>query len=118
MRSRLLYSSFRLAMIALLGVALAAQNRPTSKLAGTEVARGKAVFDSKCAVCHYDASTAKKIGPGLKNLFRRGTYSNGAPVDDASLERWIEKGGKNMPGFKDPLSAEQIRDLIAYLKTL
>lgn len=117
-KNRLVLSSFSLAMTALLCVALTAQNRAASKVVGAEVGRGKALFDSKCAVCHYSASTAKKIGPGLKNLFRRGTYSNGAPVDDASLERWIEKGGKNMPGFKDSLRAEQVRDLIAYLKIL
>lgn len=117
-KNRLVLSSFSLAVSALLCVALAAQNRAASKAVGAEVARGKALFDSKCAVCHYSASTAKKIGPGLKNLFQRGTYANGAPIDDASLARWIEKGGKNMPGLKDSLSAEQIRDLIAYVKTL
>ncbi len=86
--------------------------------APADVAQGKKLFDLKCAVCHYSASPAKKIGPGLKALAKRGTFADGKPVDDASLRAWIEKGGKNMPGFKDSLNAEQVRELIAYLKTL
>jgi len=82
------------------------------------VARGKKLFDAKCAICHYNTSEAKKIGPGLKDLYRRGRYADGTPVDDASLKTWIEKGGKNMPGYKAALSAEQIGDLIAYLKSI
>lgn len=82
------------------------------------VARGKKLFDAKCAICHYSTSEAKKIGPGLKELYGRGRYADGTPVDDASLKAWIEKGGKNMPGYKAALSREQIGDLIAYLKSL
>ena len=84
-----------------------------------EVRRGKAVFDTHCAVCHYAASTAKKIGPGLKSLTKRGIPGpDGKPLNDASLRAQIEKGGKNMPGFKATLSSQQISDLVSYLKTL
>jgi mono/diheme cytochrome c family protein len=86
--------------------------------AAADAAKGKKVFAAQCSVCHFSASRAKKIGPGLKDLSRRGEYADGKTVDDASLREWIEKGGKDMPGFKDSLNAEQIRDLIAYLKTL
>lgn len=83
-----------------------------------DIEKGKNLFDSKCAICHFSASPVKKIGPGLRDLLKRGTYADGKPVDDTSLRVWIEKGGKNMPGFRDSLNAEQVRDLIAYLKTL
>lgn len=53
----------------------------------------------------------------MKGLFKRGKYADGTKVDDESLTRWIEKGGKNMPGFPDSLSDAQLQDLIAYLKT-
>ncbi len=81
---------------------------------------GKKLFSADCAVCHYSSSRAKKIGPGLKGLSKRGKFIDGkpVPVDDASLRAWIEKGGKNMPSFKDSLSAEQMQQLVAYLKTL
>jgi cytochrome c2 len=79
---------------------------------------GRKVYEAKCAVCHYDKSAAKKIGPGLAGLSKRGKYADGKPVDDETLRAWIEKGGKNMPGHKAALKPEQVRELIAYLKTL
>jgi mono/diheme cytochrome c family protein len=79
---------------------------------------GKKLFIADCAACHYSSSRAKKIGPGLKDLSKRGKFSDGKPVDEASLRAWIDRGGKNMPPFKDSLNAEQKRQLMAYLKTL
>ena len=83
-----------------------------------EIEQGKKLFNTQCAICHYSASPAKKIGPGLRGFAKRSTYADGKPVDDASLRGWIENGGKSMPGFKGALSAEQIRVLVAYMKTL
>ncbi len=83
-----------------------------------DLEKGKKIYDAQCAICHFSKSTAKKVGPGLKELWKRGKFADGKRVDDDSLRTWIEKGGKNMPGFKDSLSAEQVRALIAYLKTL
>jgi len=88
---------------------------PTSP---AEIEQGKKLFNTRCAICHYSASSAKKIGPGLRGLAKRGTYADGKPVDDASLRGWIENGGKSMPGFKGALNAEQIRVLVAYMKIL
>ncbi len=98
----------------------AAKHKPASNAPPipAEIEKGKKLFNSKCAICHFSASPAKKIGPGLRSLLKRGTYADGKPVDDTSLRAWIEKGGKNMPGFRESLNAEQVRDLIAYLKTL
>jgi cytochrome c2 len=83
-----------------------------------DAARGRAIFISKCEICHYDTSDAKKIGPGLKGLSKRPAFTDGSRVSSARLEDWIQKGGKNMPGFKDSLNEYQLRDLLAYLKTL
>ena len=82
------------------------------------VARGEKLYDAQCEICHFDHTTKKKIGPGLKGLMARGKFSDGKKVDDESLRAWIEKGGKDIPGFKDSLNDAEIRDLIAYLKTL
>jgi mono/diheme cytochrome c family protein len=83
------------------------------------VARGKDVFDKKCGVCHYADSDAKKIGPGLKGIGRRGTFTvNNNKVTDESLKTWIENGDTLMPPFKDVLEPPQIKDVIAYVKTL
>jgi cytochrome c len=90
-----------------------------SKGGGAAAARGKDVFEKKCAICHYADSDAKKIGPGLKGLAKRGTFSvNNNKVTDENLRTWIENGDSLMPPFKDVLEAAQIKDVIAYVKTL
>jgi mono/diheme cytochrome c family protein len=102
------------------GALLAAGN--TSKANSTNAAavgRGKAVFQQKCSVCHYDNSEQKKIGPGLKGISKRGTFSvNGNKITDESLKTWIENGDQLMPPFKEVLEPGQIKDVIAYVKTL
>ncbi len=107
--------------------AVYAQNAPAKKKvqngstkgSSAAVARGKEVFDKKCVVCHYADSDAKKIGPGLKGLSKRGTFSvNNNKVTDETLKDWIENGDTLMPPFKDTLDAAQIKDVIAYVKTL
>jgi mono/diheme cytochrome c family protein len=115
--------------IAALAVAGAvyAQSSPKKKPAKNDsmkessaaAARGKDVFDKKCGICHYADSDAKKIGPGLKGLSKRGIFSvNNNKVTDENLKSWIENGDALMPPFKDGLEAAQIKDVIAYVKTL
>lgn len=83
------------------------------------VARGKDVFDKKCAICHYAENDQKKIGPGLKGLSKRGTFTvNNNKVTDETLKTWIENGDTLMPPFKDVLEPAQIKNVIAYVKTL
>lgn len=100
---------------------------PATRTAGREslksseaayAAKGARVYKQQCEICHYSASTDKKIGPGLKGLMKREKISNGMKADDQSLRRVIELGGKNMPGFHHSLTDQQIRELIAYVKTL
>ena len=86
---------------------------------GAAVARGKALFDSKCSICHYADNDQKKIGPGLKGISKRGTFTvNNNKVTDETLKTWIENGDTLMPPFKDVLEPAQIKDVIAYVKTL
>jgi len=83
------------------------------------VARGKELFQTKCSTCHFDTSDAKKIGPGLKGIGKRGTFTvNNNKVTDESLKAWIENGDSLMPPFKDVIDDNQIKDVIAYVKTL
>jgi mono/diheme cytochrome c family protein len=81
-------------------------------------ASGKDLFNQHCASCHFTETTAQKIGPGLKGLYKRQTFADGKKITDATVTRWIEAGGKDMPGFKETLKPEQLRALISYLKTL
>ena len=79
---------------------------------------GKELFNQHCASCHFAETAAQKIGPGLKGLYTRLTFSDGKKVTDAGLAKWIEAGGKNMPGFADTIKPGQVRQLISYIKTL
>jgi cytochrome c len=104
-----------------LSAALLAQDSSKKSSGGNAAAvgRGKSLFQQKCAICHYDSSDQKKIGPGLKGLSKRGTFSvNGNKITDDSLRTWIENGDQLMPPFKEVLEQAQIKDVISYVKTL
>lgn len=82
-------------------------------------AKGKELFAQKCSICHFADSSSRKIGPGLKGLFKRGTFSvNNKKVTTENLTVWIENGDSLMPPFKEVLDAQQIKDVVAYVKTL
>jgi cytochrome c len=84
-----------------------------------DIAKGKATFDQQCSLCHDATTTDKKMGPGLKGLFKRPKLStNGKPTNDANMIEKINEGGNQMPPFKDMLSDTERADLLAYLKTL
>ena len=94
---------------------------PANGKAGANAAAvkaGQTVYNTYCGICHLAASTEKKVGPGLKGLGKREKFTGGDKITDDSLRAWIEKGGKDMPGFKETLTPEQIRDVIVYVKTL
>ena len=96
-----------------------AEKKPAAHSAAGSATRGKDVFEKKCAMCHFADNDAKKIGPGLKGLSKRGTFTvNGNKVTTQSLTTWIENGDSLMPGMKDVLEPAQIKDVVAYVKTL
>ena len=83
-----------------------------------DAAKGKDVFE-QCAVCHNADSTEKKMGPGLKGMFKKAKMdSTGKPVNDANVMGKINEGGNGMPAYKDMLTDDEKANLLAYLKTL
>jgi cytochrome c len=80
-------------------------------------AKGKEVFE-QCAVCHNADSAEKKMGPGLKGLFKKDKLGDGKKVSEANIRARVDDGGNGMPPYKDVLDDQQKEDLIAYLKTL
>ncbi|MCU1237956.1 MAG: cytochrome c, class [Candidatus Solibacter sp.] len=82
-----------------------------------DAAKGKVVFE-QCAVCHNPDSDEKKMGPGLKGLYKKDKMTNGKKPSDATVRAKIDEGGSGMPAYKDMLSDSEKDDLIAYLKTL
>jgi cytochrome c len=83
-----------------------------------DAAKGKDVFE-QCSVCHNSDSTEKKMGPGLKGLYKKAKLdSTGKPVTDASVLGKVNEGGNGMPAYKDMLTDDEKANLLAYLKTL
>lgn len=86
-------------------------------MAQDDAAKGKEVFE-QCSVCHNADSDEKKIGPGLKGLYKKAKLKSGKPVDDKSVTAIINEGGGGMPAYKDQLSDDERKFLLAYLKTI
>jgi len=98
-------------------VGLAAGSQLMRSAGKGDAAKGKEVFE-QCAVCHNPDSDEKKMGPGLKGLYKKDKLVNGKKPTDATVKSRIDEGGGGMPAYKDMLSDTEKDDLIAYLKTL
>ena len=82
------------------------------------MAGGRETFSASCAVCHNADSRDRKVGPGLKGLFHWNATSGGMKPTEENIRAKIANGGNGMPPFKDQLTAPEMDDLIAYLRTL
>lgn len=89
------------------------------------VAVGRHEFESlACINCHAVTGTVAsgRFGPDLTHLMSRKTIAAGAVENTPqNLERWIESPDAFKPGSLMPpmhLSAEQLREVTAYLTTL
>jgi mono/diheme cytochrome c family protein len=83
----------------------------------SSVERGKQIYN-QCAGCHDANGTERRRGSGLKGLFSKERMRNGnKPTDNTVLEQ-INEGSRRMRGFRDVLSDQEKKDLLAYLKTL
>ena len=87
-------------------------------VAAGDAAKGKEAFDSNCSPCHNSDSNEKKVGPGLKGLFKKDALANGKKATEANIRAKIDDGGNGMPAYKEILGDSDKDDLIAYLKTL
>ena len=79
--------------------------------------KGKEIF-TQCGVCHNADSDEKKMGPGLKGLFKKDKLTNGKKPTEPNIRAKVDEGGNGMPAYKDMLSDQEKDDLVAYLKTL
>ena len=81
-------------------------------------AEGAMVFQQNCSACHLTDSTANKIGPGLKGIFKLDKFPvSGQSVSEENFRKQLAKPFDKMPPFGQ-LSPEQVDALTAYLKTL
>jgi cytochrome c len=96
---------------------MAVGSRPVLSAGKGDADKGKEVFE-QCGVCHNSDSEEKKMGPGLKGLFKKEKMVNGKKPTEANIRSRVDEGGQGMPAYKDMLSDQEKDDLIAYLKTL
>lgn len=109
----------QLAIATLLAVSLAttpAMNAFARKKG--DVYEGYEAFDENCAVCHNADSEERRIGPGLKRLFKKKSMTNGKAATEVNVRATIYSGGNLMAAYSTMLSDAEVDDIIAYLKTL
>ena len=76
------------------------------------------LFGRYCGVCHSISGKWKRIvSAPLGGLFERKQLVTGQPVSEETVREIIAKGGPSlMPGFQYTLTAEQITELVRFLK--
>ena len=83
-----------------------------------DAAKGKSTFEDNCSVCHNADSEERKVGPGLKGLFKHEKLANGKAVTEGNVTTVINEGGNGMPPFADVLSKAEKENIVAFLKSL
>ncbi len=81
-------------------------------------ARGRRVYDARCAECHFAYSKRDLRGPSLHGLFQKQFMTNGMPANDDRVGDIILMGRAKMPAFQQKVTPQQFEDLMAYLHTL
>lgn len=83
-----------------------------------EQAEGQHLYATRCAHCHRDNDLGlKPPPPELKGVMARGILPSGAHATDDVVRKTVLAGKGNMPGFLGRFTEEQMRALIAYLRT-
>jgi mono/diheme cytochrome c family protein len=115
-------ASRRATLVMLAASTLATADESSARAEAQDVARGAAVFQRYCTLCH---------GPSGEGQGRAAPLHRPPPADltrsevnDAYRELIIRSGGAavgrspGMPPFQDELTERQVRDLVAYLRRI
>ena len=90
---------------------------PISQL-NAQQARGHAVFQANCAVCHADREDVARNGPALGGLYKKPYLPSGAAATDERVTATIAQGRGMMPAMGAQVGGEDLGDVLAYLHTL
>jgi mono/diheme cytochrome c family protein len=80
--------------------------------------QGHAVFQARCAVCHYDRKSGDLHGPAMVGVFKKPYLPSGAPANDERVTATILHGRNLMPAMGNTMDQQDLDDLLAYLHTL
>ncbi len=83
---------------------------------GQDSAAAKSTFQTKCAMCHGPDGAGSEVGKSMNIPDLRSPVVQKLP--DAQLAQVISDGKGGMPSFKSSLSEDQIRDLVAHIRSL
>jgi len=91
---------------------------PTTSATPDAFAAARDTFVKNCKSCHGDNGAGGPVkledGTRLKVPSLREGHALRHP--DSDFTKQIEKGGDGMPAFKDKLSAQQITEIIAFIR--
>jgi mono/diheme cytochrome c family protein len=108
-----------LALLALAGCDVERRKSDAELGLNPQQAAGRKIYDNYCDRCHEPYSSRGRKGPSLKGVFRRQYLSeSGLPANDERMTDIVKYGRAKMEGFGQVMTAQQIKDLLAYLHTL
>ena len=81
-------------------------------------ARGRAIYDLRCAGCHEPYRKKDLNGPSMAGVFKKPYLPSGMVARDDRVSDIIMMGKPKMPAFGDVLTQQQLQDLLAYMHTL
>lgn len=102
---------------AAIGCRSAAAPLPLDQL-NAQQARGHAVFETRCAVCHSDRTDQARNGPPLLGVFKKPALHSGAAATDERVTATVLRGHGAMPAMVNQVDGADLEDLLAYLHTL
>jgi mono/diheme cytochrome c family protein len=81
------------------------------------MAQLKLNFEDNCATCHKPDGTGGRVTiKGEKLNVPDLTKGHALRHSDKEMEEQIADGGDGMPQFKDKMTPEQIKEMVAYLR--
>ena len=96
----------------ILGVLVAIAVAWSSPGAAADRGNGRTIYEMHCVGCHGEAG--RSIDPTVPSF----ANGDGLFMMDSELLDRIRQGNQTMPAFRGLLSDQEIRDVIAYLRTL
>ena len=115
------FSSGILALCVLLALSWLLAGRASPEVSGHDTQKGKAVYEERCAVCHGlqgkgDGPEAPFLSPRPASLVSAGTSAK----SDRELLNTIAKGKPRtaMPGWEDKLTDDELKNVLAYIRSL
>lgn len=102
-------STFHLTGVAVLLTLLAAGSAFRQVPAAQHADAGESLYKQYCARCHGN--------DGAKGMFGARDLQQ-STLTDMAVALQIQRGKGFMPGFRKKLSAEQLQDLVTYVKSL